>query len=256
MIAVPPATFPAVGRGGGRRPPGLFSSRLLLAGFWVAAAIQPLHAQYEMRAPSGQELQFSATRVRAMLDTTRALEMNLQEDPRVLYFTLVGPPVERSDSLDAAYPWNAIEVRNDSVATILTPGNLREADRAYYNYAVIRMQQIRALDPDVPCDRLMEREVEAVSAFVDGWVASRLLFGGLPFTPLDEIAFAREQGSLAGLLAARGDRQLGACVSEWAAAHPEEVEAYRTWRDTRFLGSAEAPAGPGTAPSTHEAGET
>lgn len=188
-----------------------------------------------MEAPSGIRLEFSSTQVRAMLDTTRTLEMNLQEDPRVLYFTLVGPPVETRDSLDAAYPWNAIEVRSDSVATILTPGNLREADRAYYNYAVTRMQLVRGTDPDVACDELMEREVEAVSAFVDGWVASRLLFGGLPFTVLDELAFAREQGQLPGMLAAKADRQLGACSADWASDHPEAVEAYHSWRDTRFL---------------------
>lgn len=185
-----------------------------------------------------------------MLDTTRTLEMNLQEDPRVLYYTLVGPEVE-TDSADASYPWNAVEVRNDSVATILTPGNLREADRAYYNYAVIRMKLVRELDPDVPCDELMARELEAVSAFADGWLASRLLFGGLPFLALDEIAFAREQEQLAGMLAARGDRQLGACADEWASTHRQKVEDYLAWRATRFLELVEVPS---AAPDTTAAG--
>jgi hypothetical protein len=200
----------------------------------------PLCAQYRLEAPSGLALEFSSTEVRAMLDTTRALERILQEDPRVLYFTLIGPSVE-ADSADAAYPWNAVEVRTDSVATILTPGNLREADRAYYNYAVTQMQMVRELDPDVSCGELMDRELEAASAFVDGWLSSRLLFGGLPFTPLDEVVFAREQGQLAGMLAAKGDRQLGACVAEWIASHPGAVDEYRSWRDTRFLGLVEEP---------------
>ncbi len=219
---------------GGRR---ITSSVVISALVCLLPLFSPraLQAQYEMEAPSGIEIEFSSTQVRAMLDTTRTLEMSLQEDPRILYFTLVGPPVETRDSLDAAYPWNAIEVRNDSVATILTPGNLREADRAYYNYAVIRMHLVRELDPDVPCEELMERELEAVSAFVDGWVASRLLFGGLPFAVLDELAFAREQGQLPGMLAAKADRQLGACSAEWSSDHPEAAEAYLSWRDTRFL---------------------
>ncbi len=215
----------------------------------------PSYAQYVLEAPSGLKLEFSATRVRAMLDTTRSLERNLQEDPQVLYFTLVGPAVERPDSLDAAYPWNAVEVRNDSVATILTPGNLREADRAYYSYAVIRMQLVRGLDPDVPCDELMGRELQAMSAFADGWLASRLLFGGLPFPALDEIAFAKEQGQLAGMLAHRADRQLGACAAEWAAEHPEAVQAYLSWRDTRFLELVdEAAASHGAAPTADVGG--
>jgi hypothetical protein len=212
----------------------------VLSAALLVVSAGPLTAQYRLEAPSGLTLEFSSTEVRAILDTTRALERNLQEDPRVLYFTLIGPSVE-ADSADAAYPWNAVEVRTDSVATILTPGNLREADRAYYNYAVTRMQLVRELDPDVPCDELVEREIAAVSAFVDGWLSSRLLFGGLPFAPLDEVVFAREQGQLAGMLAAKGDRQLGACVAEWIASHPGAVEEYRSWRDARFLGLTEDP---------------
>jgi hypothetical protein len=225
----------ATARGGRRITSSTAISVLVVVCLLPLISTRALLAQYEMLAPSGMEIEFSSTQVRAMLDTTRTLERNLQDDPRVLYFTLVGPPVETRDSLDAAYPWNAIEVRNDSVATILTPGNLREADRAYYNYAVIRMQLVRGLDPDVSCEELMERELEAVSAFVDGWVTSRLLFGGLPFSVLDELAFAREQGQLPGMLAAKTDRQLGACSAEWSSDHPEAAEAYISWRDTRFL---------------------
>ena len=220
----------------------------------LLSLVAPARAQYEIAAPSGLAIEFSATRVRAMLDTTRTLEMNLQEDPRVLYFTLVGPEVE-SDSAEASYPWNAVEVRSDSVATILTPGNLREADRAYYNYAVIRMKLVRELDPDVSCDELMERELEAVSAFVDGWLASRLLFGGLPFLALDEVAFAREHETLAGMLAARANRQLGACADEWASQHRREVEDYLAWRENRFLELVEAPPDPADAPADSTASE-
>lgn len=244
MLSDPTA---ATARGGRRITSSTAISALVVVCLLPVVSPRALLAQYVMQAPSGIEIEFSSTQVRAMLDTTRTLEMNLQEDPRVLYFTLVGPAVETRDSLDAAYPWNAIEVRNDSVATILTPGNLREADRAYYNYAVIRMQLVRGLDPDVSCEELMERELEAVSAFVDGWVASRLLFGGLPFTVLDELAFAREQGQLPSMLAAKADRQLGACSAEWSSDHPEAVEAYLSWRDTRFLELAEpAPESPNT----------
>jgi hypothetical protein len=103
------------------------------------------------------------------------------------------------------------------------------------------MKLVRELDPDVPCDELMERELEAVSSFADGWLASRLLFGGLPFLALDEIAFAREHDVLGGMLAARADRQLGACADEWASEHRREVEDYLEWRETRFLELVEAP---------------
>ena len=124
----------------------------------------------------------------------------------------------------------------DSLAAVLTPGNLREADRAYYSYAVLRMKAVRQ-DPDVSCEELFDRELAAVGGFVDGWIAARTIFGGPPFAPLDELAFARADGVLEGLIAERGDRQLGGCLAVWRAAHPEAVEAYRAWRRARYLGT-------------------
>lgn len=190
-------------------------------------------AQHRMVAPSGRELSFSEDSLRRMLEATRALRRDLEEDPRILYFVGTGPAVPAADP-DAAFPWNAVDVLADSLAAIQTPGNLREADRAYANYAVIRMKNVRR-DPDVSCDSLMAREVRAVSAFADGWVVARVLFGGPGFAPLDEVAFAREDGVLPGLLAGRGNRQLGGCLRVWTEAHGEAARKYREWRNRAFL---------------------
>ncbi len=73
----------------------------VLSAALLGLPVSPLSAQYRLEAPSGLALEFSSTEVRAILDTTRALERNLQEDPRVLYYTLIGPSVE-ADSADAA----------------------------------------------------------------------------------------------------------------------------------------------------------
>jgi hypothetical protein len=49
------------------------------------------------------------------------------------------------------------------------------------------------------------------------------------------------------MLAAKMDRQLGACSAEWSSDHPEAEEAYLSWRDTRFLELVEpAPESPDT----------
>jgi hypothetical protein len=82
---------------------------------------------------------------------------------------------------------------------------------------------------------------------VDGWVVARTLFGGPPFAPLDELVFARKAGMLSALLAARRDRYLGACASEWAEANAAAVEAYEKWRDERFLAAPE-PEAPAVSP--------
>jgi hypothetical protein len=128
----------------------------------------------------------------------------------------------------------SIEVLSDSVVDVITPGNLREADRAFANYSVIRMRNVRSRDPDAVCDSIVEWETAAVSSFIDGWIVARTLFGGPPFGPLDALAFARLDGHLAALIVDSGDRQIGACAGEWAESHPEAVEAYRSWHDLQF----------------------
>lgn len=197
-------------------------------------------AQYRIVSPGGDTLGFSSAEVRAMLDTTRALRADLELDPKVMYTLGFVDRVAEAEP-DSAYPWNAVRPRSDSVVVLYMPGNLREADRAYENYAVARMHVIRERDPDAPCDSVVAWESDVVSAFADGWIVARTLFGGPPFAPLDEIAFARASGHLAALVADRRDSWAGACAAEWASAHPGAVEAYRTWRETQFLDPSPPP---------------
>lgn len=209
------------------RPSAAIAVLLLLA------ATAPVLGQGRVLvSPSGDTLAFFEAALRQMLDTTRALRRDLEEDPRILYFTGTGPAVPAEEP-DPAYPWNAIEVLADSVAAIRTPGNLREADRAYANYAVLRMKNVRR-DPDVSCDSLVVREVRAVSGFVDGWIVARTLFGAPAYAPLDELAFAREAGLLPGLIGASDDPQPGGCLGAWKEGHGESLEAYRRWREGEF----------------------
>ena len=200
-------------------------------------------AQYKLDSTAGAELVFERAQVREMLDTTRALYQNLVDDPAVMYATGVGTSVPEENPTDA-YPWNAIEVRNDSVAVIQTPNNLREADRAYYNYAVLRMAEVRYGDPDAECDVLVDAEVRVVSSFVDGWIVARMLFGGPAYEPLDRLAFVRAAGHLPAFVAVNEDPSLGACAVEWAEAHATEVAAYRSWSDGVFRSDGAAAGQP------------
>lgn len=207
----------------------------LAFGAWIALGPAPAAAQYVLVSPAGDSLSFESTELRDWLETSRALYANLQEDPRVLYWM---PPARQDVSErhpEPSYPWNVVTVVSDSVADLQgLPANLREADRAYYNYAVNRMRVVRSTDPDVSCDSLLSLEREVVSSFADGWVVSRTLFGGPPFTPLDEIVFARAAGHLTALIAARNDRQIGACAAEWALGHPAAIADYEAWRREHF----------------------
>lgn len=215
-------------------------------GFVFFALPAPAAAQHALVSPAGDSLRFELPQLRTMLDTARALYADLQEDPRVLYSLGFGPRIEPS-APRRAYPWNAVIPQSDSVVTVVTPGNLREADRAYHNYAVMRMRVIRGTDPDDPCDELVARERTVLSSFVDGWILARTLFGGPPFAPLDELAFARDAGHLPALLAAYRDASVGACAATWAEDHPDAIAAYRQWRDEAFPDLAPVAADSGFA---------
>ena len=224
---------------------------MLTAAILTAVSPHPAASQYTITAPSGDTVQYEAAALRTMLDTARALYADLQEDPRVLYYT----PVQREAVLEtdpeASYPWNVVTVISDSVADLQRlPANLREADRAFYNYAVKRMRVVRTADPDVSCDSLLALEEAVVGSFADGWVLSRTLFGGPAFAPLDELVFARKAGLLRTLLAVRNDRQVGACAGQWVEEHPGEVAAYDAWRRENFPvpGEPGAEAEPGPEP--------
>ncbi|MCG8469272.1 MAG: hypothetical protein MJB57_13875 [Gemmatimonadetes bacterium] len=192
-----------------------------------------LTAQYRIVSPSGAVIEFEPDRLLEYRDRSDSLRTDLEEDPEVLYYTDFGRDLEPEDVEDAL-PWNAIEVVTDSLAALVMPGNLREAQRAYISYAVLRMHAVRQ-DPDVPCEEIAERELFAVEGFVDGWIAARTLFGGPAYGPLDELAFAREAGVLPGLVADRSNRQLAGCLEVWRDRTSEEIAAYRAWRTERYL---------------------
>ena len=213
-------------------------------------------AQYTITAENGDTVQFESAALRTMLDTARALWADLEQDPDVLYYTPAGRQPVSVEAPDAAYPWNAVTVVDDTtIDSSRIPANLREADRAYYNYAVQRMRVVRAGDPDVPCDSLLALEEKVVGSFIDGWILSRSLFGAPAFEPLDELVFARRAGLLRPLLARRNDPQVGACAGQWADGNPERIAAYETWRLEKFPlpgeGQEEEPT-PGTDEAEQE----
>jgi hypothetical protein len=192
-------------------------------------------AQYTITAENGDTVRFESAELRVMLDTARALWADLEQDPHVLYYTPAGRQPVPVEAPDAAYPWNAVTVVDDTtIDTSRLPANLREADRAYYNYAVQRMRVVRWGDPDVSCDSLLAQEAKVVGSFIDGWILSRTLFGAPAFEPLDELVFARRAGLLRPLLARRNDPQVGACAGQWADENPERIAAYETWRLEKF----------------------
>ena len=186
-----------------------------------------------------------------MLARTRALYDTLEADPRIVYYVGYGGDAVPESRPGQAYPWNAVSVRSDSAVRVVTPGNLREASRAYYNYAVMRMREredAAARNADESCEDAVAREARLLSSFADGWIVTRTLFGGAAYPPLTEIAFAREEGHLEAYAADHDLPQLARCADRWREAHPDRIEAYRRWRDSTYLGEGVSPADSASAP--------
>lgn len=187
-------------------------------------------AQYSIPAPSGDTaVTYPRDTVVALLERTRRLYDDLQEDPEILYYVGVGPDAPAS-APEGAYPWNAVRVESDSVVRVVTPENLREADRAYHNYAVIRMRERGDSVAATECGALVEREARILSAFVDGWIVSRTAFGAAPYPPLDELAFVQESKLLPAFIVTHGAPALGDCEDRWSREHPDELGAYADLR--------------------------
>lgn len=201
-----------------------------------------LHGQYRIVAPSHDTLVFSEEGVRGMLERTRRARKILEEDPRVLYRVSYRLDVSPGDS-SAAYPWNAVRVRSDSVAEVHVPGDYREGDRAYFSYAVAKMGAVRSRAPASDCETVLEQRRRTVATFADGWIVARVLFGAPLFRPLDALAFAREAGHLVPMLVALGGGEAQGCAEEWRRAHPERMEALHRWLREDFYGEASSGEG-------------
>lgn len=185
--------------------------------------------EYHLSLPNGDTLSFPLDTLRRMMDDARRLRDILERDPKVIYYTGTGPRATAADP-SPAYPWRAVRVRSDTAAEVATPSNLREMDRAYYNYAVRKMSSLRQEGPAAGCDRVVDREVLRARSFLDGWILSRTLYGGPAFPPVDLMVFARASGHLTAMLVALGDSELIGCADRWAKDHPDRMAAYRSWR--------------------------
>lgn len=208
-----------------------------------------------LRAFEGRSATFETATLRDMLERTRRLGRILEQDPDVLYY--IGTGSTASDSVPAsAYPWNVVRVRNDSVAEVAVPRNYREARRGYYNYAVRKMRRVRESPPAAGCDMAVEREADLVSAFLDGWIVTRTLYGGPGLAAVDAMVFARREGHLPAMVVALRDAEIRGCVDRWTGTHPDAMEAYRRWRASFWgaRGTPKPPAPDSTPPDSIRVG--
>lgn len=151
-------------------------------------------------------------------------QTNIEEDPS---FWVVDEAV-----LEEVMPWEGMRVSNDSVF-VQRPLGAPDARLVYQIYGhlhlMVEMGRQEEWLPEAPDATGYELERAIVARIADAWILGRSVFDTQPFTPLDELAYAKDAGFLdAYIFTARPDEFAGA-RAEWARENPGRVEEYREW---------------------------
>lgn len=150
--------------------------------------------------------------------------VNIEEDPSFWVIT--------SGVLAETFPWEDMTFGQDTVTVNLPLGG-RDGSLVYqiYGHLHLMVRQGRQEEwlPEAPAAVGYELERAIVSRIADAWILGRTVFDLQPFTPLDELAYAKNAGFLdAFIFTARPD-EFAASRAEWARANPGRTEEYRDW---------------------------
>ena len=149
---------------------------------------------------------------------------NIRLDPS---FWVIGSPVARE-----VFPWEGLHVSNDTV-TVLVTQTAQDAGTIYQIYGhlhlMVSMGRQEEWLPEAPDAVGYELERAIVKRTSDAWILGRTTFDFVPFGPLDELAYAVEEGFLdAFVFTARPD-DFASSRTEWARSNPGEMERFRDW---------------------------
>lgn len=173
---------------------------------------------------SGARILADRDSMRVVNDWVTAEQRNIEEDPS---FWVIGQP-----SVEETFPWEGMVVRPDSV-TVRIPLGGRDGQLVYQIYGhlhlMVEMGRQEEWLPEAPDAVGYELERAIVARVADAWILGRTVFDTQPFTPLDEIAYAKHAGFLDAFIFTARPEEFAASRAEWARANPGESEAYREW---------------------------
>lgn len=173
----------------------------------------------------------SGARVRVDKDSMQAVnewvtreQDNITNDP--------GFMVETRLATDEVYPWEGLEISNDTVRVRIDP---RAADALlpFEIYGHLHLMAVMGKQeewlPEAPTATGYELERAILSRVADAWTLGRTVFDTQPYEPLDELIYAKQAGYLdAFIFTARPD-EFGEARAEWARKNPDQAKAYRDW---------------------------
>ena len=173
---------------------------------------------------SGARIRPDQERMQEVNEWVLAEQTNIQEDPS---FWVVSEPV-----LQEVMPWEGMRVSNDSVF-VQIPLGAQDATLVYQIYGhlhlMVEMDRQEEWLPEAPEATGYELERAIVDRIADAWILGRSVFDTQPFTPLDELAYAKDAGYLDAYIFTARPEDFAEARAEWARENPGRVEEYREW---------------------------
>ncbi len=172
---------------------------------------------------SGARLRVEQERANEINEWVTAEQRNIQQDPS---FWVISEPGEEP------YPWDGLRISNDSV-WVQTPRGAQDPQLVFQIYGhqhlMARMGRQEEWLPEAPDAVGFELERAILSRVADAWILGRAVYNTVPYAPLDEIAYAKENGFLEAFIFTARPADFAAARTEWARANPQGMERYRDW---------------------------
>lgn len=173
----------------------------------------------------------SGARIRADHDHMREVnewvlreQLNIEQDPS---FWVIG-----SNTVTETFPWEGLEISSDSV-TVRIPLGGQDASLVYQIYGHLHLMTTMGRQeewlPEAPAAVGYELERAILTRVADAWILGRTVFDTQPFTPLDELAYAKDAGFLDAFIFTARPGEFAASRTTWTRANPGEIDRYRDW---------------------------
>jgi hypothetical protein len=173
---------------------------------------------------SGARLRVDQERVNEINAWVTAEQINIRDDPS---FWVISEPADGE-----VYPWEGLRISSDSV-WVQTPRVAQDPQLVFQIYAhqhlMATMGRQEEWLPEAPDAVGFDLERAILARAADAWILGRAVYNTVPYGPLDELAYAKEEGYLdAFIFTARPD-DFAAARADWARANPGTMERYREW---------------------------
>lgn len=174
---------------------------------------------------TGARLRVEQERMNEVNDWVLREQANIQEDPS---FWVISEPAEDED----VYLWEGLRLSGDTVWVSVPPRN-PDPQLVFQIYGHLHLMAAMGRQeewlPEAPTAEGYELERAILSRAADAWILARTVYNTGPYTPLDELAYAKEASFLdAFIFTARPD-EFAMDRAEWARANPGATDRYRDW---------------------------